>query len=118
MPSLGCGFLSVSLENNSLEVLWRFSEICPSYAMAQCAKSTVKAESIIGLIYKIVGCPNCDIHLFGRQHSCNHYRESIILYIKQLTCCSCKYQHFLYDFTCCLWFSRKVCDMFVIYLML
>jgi len=67
--------------------LWRFCEICPSYAMAQHAKPTVKGESIMRLICKIVGCPNCDIHLFGRQYSCNYYGESIILYIKQLTCC-------------------------------
>lgn len=87
MPSLGCGFLSVSSENNSLEFVWRFCEMCPSYAMAQHAKPTVKGESIIRLICKIVACPNCDIHLFGRQYSCNYIREYIILYIKQLTCC-------------------------------
>lgn len=61
----------------------------------QCWQSHSKGESIIGLIYKIVGCPDCDIHLFGRQYSCNPNRESIILHTKQMTCCSYKYSHFL-----------------------
>lgn len=57
----------------------------------QCWQSHSKGESIIGLIKKNVGCPDCDIHLFGRQYSCNPYRESIILHTKQTTCCSYKY---------------------------
>lgn len=66
----------------------------------QCWQTHSKEESIIGLIYKIVGCPDCDIHLFGRQYSCNPYRGSIILHTKQMTCCSYKYSHFLDVHTC------------------
>lgn len=80
MPSLGCGFLLVKALKT---IAWRFYVGFVKFALVmQCWQTHSKGESIIGLIYKIVGCPDCDIHLFGRQYSCNPYRESIILNTK------------------------------------